>query len=216
MKRLIIYDLDGTLVDTRDDLAQAVEHTLKTLQAPIPPREEILGAVGRGLRQLFATVLQTDEAMRLESAIQVFMPYYATHLVDHSRLYPGVEELLAYCDGRTQAVVTNKPNPFARDLLAALGVAHRFADIIGGDDGFPKKPDPAAVRTLMAGARAAPADTLLIGDSAIDVETGRNAGVDTVVVAHGFSPAAEVSQARPTTLVSGFPELQVLLRQRGW
>lgn len=216
MKRLIIYDLDGTLVDTLEDLAAAVNEMLRLCQAPPLALSEVRRCVGRGVRELVRRALKTDEAKRLDDGIQVFQAYYERHLLDHTRLYPGAREILEHFKDRRQAVLTNKPNPFSRDIVEALGVAPYLFELVAGDAGFPKKPDPSAVHALMRVAEVSPDETLMVGDSPIDVETARNAGVEAVCLLHGLSDEAELSAASPDVLVRDFAELLALVKARRW
>ena len=216
MKRLILYDLDGTLVDTLADIAEATNHMLRTLQAPPMPADVIRRFVGRGVHELVAACLRTDEPQRIDEGVAVYRAYYADHLLDQSRLYLGATTLLDHFASRTQAVITNKPNPFSRQILEALGVAHYFVEIIAGNSAYPRKPDPSSVHALMAAARVMPSDTVLIGDSPIDIETGRNAGIMTVAVMHGLSDESELVAAKPDLLVRDFAELLTVASHQGW
>ena len=149
MKRLIIYDLDGTLVDTGEDLANAANHMLRQLRGAPRPPEEIRQFVGRGLRDLVQRCLGTDDPQLIDAGAKLFFGYYGEHLADHSRLYPHAKDVLEHFKSRTQAVVTNKPHPFGPELLKRLGVAAYFTEVIGVGSRYPKKPDPAAVFALM-------------------------------------------------------------------
>ena len=215
-KRLILYDLDGTLVDTLGDLTAAVHVMLARLGAPPAPASEIRRHVGRGATELVRRCLGTEEPGRVQEGLAMLLTSYEEHLTDSSCLYPGTRELLAWFGGRRQAVITNKPDPHARRLLEALGIAGFFEDIVAGNGRYPKKPDPAAVLGLMGEAGARPAETLMIGDSPIDVDTGRRAGVSTVGVLHGFCDEAELLEAAPDVLVKGFPELRAMAITLGW
>ena len=216
MKRLIIYDLDGTLVDTKEDISRAANHMLSQLHLPPLASQEICRYVGRGLHNLIKGCLQTDDPRRIEQGTKSYRAYYAAHLLDHSRLYPGAQEALEYFKSRAQVVITNKPNPYSREILMGLGVAGYFIEIVAGDSAYPKKPDPAAVRSVMERAQAAPEETLMVGDSPIDIETGRNAGVLTVGIAQGFADDHELQAASPDVLIRNFTELLTLVRQRRW
>ncbi len=198
MKRLIVYDLDGTLVDTRDDLAHATAYVRSRLGAE-PQR-----------------LLKGDDPQCVEAAEALFTAYYAHHAYERSRLYPGAQRVLDYFKGRTQAVLTDRPNPFARDLIEALGISSYFLDIVAGDSPYPRKPDPAGALALIAKAGVRPEDTLLIGDSPIDIETGRNAGVFTIAVSHEFSAELDLCAAAPDALVEDFAHLLELARRHGW
>ncbi|MBI1953191.1 MAG: HAD-IA family hydrolase [Candidatus Omnitrophica bacterium] len=215
-KKLIVYDLDGTLVDTRGDIVQAVAHTLRRMGAPALSREEILPFVGRGLRQMVAGFIKSDDPGRVEQAMKIYRDYYAEHLLDQSRLYPGAKAVLDHFKKRNQAVVTNKPNPFSRQILEGLGVADRFFAIIAGDTEYPHKPDPASLASLMGRSRASPEATLMVGDSVIDIATGKAAAAATVVLTHGFDGEAKLKAARPDHLVANFGELLRLAKREGW
>ena len=216
MKRLIIYDLDGTLVDTGEDIAEAVNHMLNVLTGAPLPAEEIRRYVGKGLHDLVRRCLKTDDEACVERGTQVFGEYYGRHLTDHSRLYPQARQTLDYFRDRAQAIITNKPQPFARDLLAGLGVADYFVEIIAPGSGFPKKPDPTAVHALMAAHHLSAEEVVLIGDSLIDVETGRNTGVFTAVLSHGFQDQEALRLAAPDLLVNNFEELLAMARRKKW
>lgn len=216
MKRLIVYDLDGTLVDTLTDLSRAANEMLCHFkQEPLSP-QSIRQFVGSGVHQLVARCLNTQEVQRVHEGVRVFRRFYEAHLLDESRLYPGVEEVLAYFQSRKQVVVTNKPTAYAKTILAGLRVAQYFADIVGADSGFPIKPDPTLIKTLIERFDEVPEETLLIGDSPIDIETGRQAGVWTVAVSQGFSDEATLREASPQAMVSDFPALLAMAKKINW
>lgn len=216
MKRLIVYDLDGTLVDTLGDIAAAANHLLRQSGSPELPAQEIRRYIGRGVRELVRGCLKSDDSARLERGVEIYRAYYAAHLVDRSRLYPGALAVLTHFSARRQAVITNKPDVFSRDILRALGIEEFFCQIVGGDSGYPKKPDPASIRAVMEASGALPAETLFIGDSPIDIETGRNAGVLTVGVTHGFSDEDELRRATPDEIVRDFEALRALAKREQW
>lgn len=216
MKRLIVYDLDGTLVDTLADIAEAANHMLRTLGQPGVSSESVRGYIGSGVRDLVGRCLQTSEPRRIDQGVAIYRAYYARHFADHSRLYPGAEAVLEHFKARRQAVLTNKPNPFSTDLLKTLGVDGYFFAIVGGESDYPKKPDPTAIRALMAQADAAADDTVLIGDSLIDLHTGRNAGVLTVAVTHGFGEGDALRQDTSVPVVGNFAELLQLAQREAW
>ena len=216
VKRLIVYDLDGTLVDTLGDIAAAANHLLRQVGSPELPAREIRRYIGRGVHELVRGCLKSDDPVRLEQGVTIYRAYYAAHLVDQSRLYPGALAVLTHFNARRQAVITNKPNPFSRDILRAVGVEGLFCAIVGGDSEYPKKPHPASIRALMETWGVSPAETLFIGDSPIDIETGRNAGVLTVGVTHGFSDEDELRRAAPEAIVRDFEALLALAKREQW
>ncbi len=215
-KRLIIYDLDGTLVDTAQDIADATNYMLKTLTGDALPAEEIRAFVGRGLHDLVRRALKTTDEMLVEQGTRLFGEYYGQHLLNHSRLYRFAKETLQHFRDRVQAVITNKPHPFVRPLLRGLEIERYFAHIIATGGGYPKKPDPTAIRELMGRERLHSSQALMVGDSLIDVETGRNAGVFTVILAHGFQDREVMTAAIPDALVEDLSEFLVLAQREGW
>lgn len=216
MKRLIIYDLDGTLVDTREDIAHAVNHMLKEMAHKPLPQATIEKHVGRGLHHLVANCLGTRDSKPVEKGARLYRQYYAEHMMDHTQLYPGALDMLNYFKDRLQAVITNKPNPFTEQMLKALGVAKYFSDIVAGDTDFPKKPDPSAVLFILQREKIKSDEALFIGDSLVDIETGRNAGIETVVTCHGFTCEEELQSANPHAVVRDFKELLELIKKKGW
>ena len=213
---MIIYDLDGTLVDTREDIAQAANHMRAQMRLRPLPDRAICGYVGLGLRKLVQSCLGTEEDRQTDEGMRIYRAYYAEHLLDHTVLYPGVREALQFFRLRHQAVVTNKPNPYSRQILEALGIAGYFFEIIAGDSEYAKKPDPESLLAIMSRQGVPAKETVLIGDSAIDVETGARAGVFTIGVTHGFSDEQELKAAGPGCVVNSFEELLRFAQREGW
>ena len=213
---MIVYDLDGTLVDTLQDITNAANHMLSQLGVAALSPDQVRRFIGRGMRQLVMDCLQTESPERIAEGMRIYRAYYHQHLTDNSRLFPAALEVLEFFSGRTQAVISNKPNPYSTDLLKALGVDRYFFEIIGGDDPYPRKPDPASLRVLMERADASNEQTIVIGDSPIDVELGRSAGVFTVCVTHGLSDRHDLIAAKPDAMVEGFASLLSLAKEQQW
>lgn len=214
--RLVVFDLDGTLVDSSGDLCAALNETLRRLGPETPPlvTEAVRKMIGSGARVLVARGLEaTGIEADLDSALGIFLESYRARLLDSTRLYPGAHEMLETLRDKTLAVLTNKPGDLSRTILEGLGVSAHFARVCGGGDGHPKKPDPRALRWLMQELDAPASATGLVGDSAIDVETGRAACVATVGIRGGFDPEG-VAAAAPDRLVDDargvVPALQAL------
>ncbi len=216
MKKLVFYDLDGTLVDTRLDIVRSAQHMLSEMQAPQLGAEEIQRFVGRGLYHLVSNCLKTSDMKQIEKAGKIYRKFYGEHMMDNSVLYPDAKVVLEYFKGRRQAMITNKPNPFAQDMLVQLGVAPYFTDIIAGDTEYPKKPNPAAILAIMKRENIAAGDALFIGDSLVDIEAARNAGIEIAVVMHGFNTEDELQSARPDLMAKDFPELRKKIQEKGW
>ena len=188
---LVVFDLDGTLIDSTADLAAAVNATLARIApaAPALPLDRIRSFVGHGAGTLVARALaEAGLPARPEEVLPVFLEVYRRGMLNETTLYPGVAEGLDLLEGYALAVLTNKPGDMARAILEGLGVAGRFARICGPEDVPARKPDPAGLRWLMAEAGAGPEATAMVGDSPVDVRTGRAAGVLTVGVSYGLDP----------------------------
>lgn len=211
--RLVVFDLDGTLVDSSRDLAAAVNAMLARLAPGAAPLDHarVRSFIGDGARNLVARSLAArDLALDPAAALPVFLDAYRHTLLDTTGLYPGVREALAALAGSQRlAVLTNKPGEMSRAILAGLGILERFARVFGGDE-VPRKPDPGGLLRLMQELRASPAETVMVGDSANDVVTGRAAAVRTVGVRYGFDRAGVEAQ-QPEFLVGDLRELVALL-----
>lgn len=216
MKKLILYDLDGTLVDTRQDIINGVRHALNELNGPQLTDDEIKTCVGTGLHALIKKVFRTEDEVLADKGSRLYREHYKEHMLDHTRLYPGAKEFLAYFGARRQAVITNKPNPYSRQILEALGVADYFIAILAGDNGLPFKPDPAAIHHLMEETGASEEETLFVGDSQIDIEAARNAGIEIVTLTHGFTPENILREAKPDHMIHDFAELMQLAQRMKW
>lgn len=198
MPRLAILDLDGTLIDSVDDLAASVNHALGAVGLPARATAEIRSFVGDGARKLLERAVGARGDL-LEPALAAWWDHYEAHCLDRTALYPGLAEALAGA-GRTLAVHTNKPGRLARKILAGLAVLDRFAVVIGGDEAA-RKPDPEGVREILARTGASTADAIFVGDSLVDLATARAAGVRAVAVAWGLTPPAALRAAGADALV---------------
>ena len=212
MARLLVFDLDGTLVDSSRDLAAATNAALQRV-APgtvAIPLDAVIGFVGEGARVLVERSLRHSRLdLSPDDVLPVFLDCYAGRLLDTTRLYPGIAEALAALRSLTLAVLTNKPGPFSRTILEGLGVAARFARIWGAGDVAARKPDPSGLLRLVEELAGQPADTVMIGDSATDVATARAAGVKVLGVAWGLDPSG-LRAARPERILEHPRELAEL------
>lgn len=204
MTRLAVFDLDGTLVDSLDDLHASVTHALRAVGLPPRTREEVRGFVGEGARILLARAVEPRGEL-VERALAAWRAHYEAHCLDRTRPYPGIDALLAGA-GRALAVHTNKPGAMARKILAGLGLLPRFAAVLGGDEAA-RKPDPMGLLEIMARIGAAPGDTVLVGDSRHDVAAARAAGVSMVAVTWGLSSRADLAEAGATAFADTAADL---------
>jgi len=223
---LLIFDLDGTLIDSRADLVAAVNLALAALDRPALPDEQVGGYVGDGAALLmqralgFApppdpartapppVTLAPGDAALAARALELFLEFYAAHKLDRTQLYPGVGDGLRalHAAGARMAVLTNKPVVPSRQIVAHLGIAPLFEAVLGGNSFPQKKPDPVGIHALLERCEVAPQQAVMIGDSGVDVRCGRNAGVWTAGVSYGFAPESLRAQP-PDWMADSFPEL---------
>lgn len=201
---LAIFDLDGTLVDSVDDLAASVNHALARAGLPLRHREEVRRFIGNGARPLIERSVGEHQD-RVEEVLAEWRVHYEAHLLDRTRPYPGVVELLAGAR-RTLALQSNKPGPMTRRILEGLGLLSRFAVVLGGGEA-PAKPDPGGVLAILDRLGTRREDAVFIGDSTMDVATARNAGVTFVGVTWGLVPREELRSAGAVNLVDRVEEL---------
>lgn len=185
---LIVFDLDGTLVDSRRDLTDSTNEMLESYGDRPLPVDRVAAFVGEGAKRLVERALAAaGRDAPIEEALRRFRASYDRRLLVHTRPYDGIADVVRRASARARlAVLTNKPDQPTRRLLEAFDLATSFTWVIGGDTAFPRKPDPAALRYLMSEAGTTPAETLFVGDSMIDVETARRADVRMCVARYGF------------------------------
>ena len=213
MARLLVFDLDGTLVDSSRDLASAVNAALQQVAPGTPaiPLPVVVGFVGEGARLLVERALRhAGSGLPIEQVLPVFFECYAERLLDTTRLYDGIAEALDALAAQTLAVLTNKPGPFSRRILEGLGVGSRFARIWGAGDVPARKPDPAGLLQLVEELQSSPAEAWMIGDSAIDVRTARAAGIRIAGAGWGLDPGA-LRAAGPDRLLAHPREIAALM-----
>ena len=202
--KLLVFDLDGTLIDSAQDLCNSVNATLQQFDRPHLSDEVIAGYIGNGALMLVRRAFATDDGEEpgealLNDAYKFFLDYYREHKLDYTYAYEGVLEALdalhkvhdqVDAPPRAMAVLTNKPVRPARAICEALGLAPYFLSIYGGNSFATKKPDPAGLLSLMEEASAHPEETVMIGDSQVDVMTARNAGAWSIGCTFGLAPGS--------------------------
>lgn len=213
--KLLIFDLDGTLVDSRIDLVNSVNAMLKNFHRPELPSDVIATYVGDGAPMLVRRALgdPQDEGY-VKEALEFFLGYYRAHKLDNTHVYPGINAALLAArraDGceRRMAVLSNKPVNPSRQIVEALGLGSFFTQIYGGNSFSTKKPDPQGANRILEESGAQPEEAMIVGDSAIDVLTGQNAGMYTCGVTYGFAPHT-LEDAPPDVLVDTPQELAEL------
>jgi phosphoglycolate phosphatase len=189
MFRLFVFDLDGTLVDSRRDLANATNALIVECGAAPLEEQRVGRMVGDGAATLVARAFQASGVAQPPDALERFLRIYGDHLLDHTRPYPGIPDALDRLRARAQlAVLTNKPLDSTRRILDGLALAEYFPRdaVLGGDGPFPRKPDPAGLRHLVDRAAVTPDAAVLVGDSAIDWRTAHAAAIAVCIVRYGF------------------------------
>ena len=198
--RLVIFDLDGTLIDTIADLGAAVNEALASKGLPLHSLEEYRGMVGHGVRNLVRKAMpepvREDEVL-LDTLLEKFLSYYLTHIDVHSRAYPGVPELIAELQaaGVQLAVASNKFQAGTERLLRRTFPGVRFAAVRGGRPDLPLQPDPAIIREILTCTGVRPEETVMVGDSGTDIATAAAASIPCVAVTWGFRPKAALRDA---------------------
>lgn len=212
LRRTIVFDLDGTLVDTAPDLCGALNWVLEREGRPLVPVEDVRHMVGEGARKLIERGLAasgpTPDAAEIEDHVVHFLDHYRRNLSAQSALFPGVEETLDALtgEGAQIAICTNKPEGLAVQLMDELGLGHRFPVILGGDSLPVRKPDPGHLLGTIQRMGAALSDTVFVGDSHVDVATARAARVPVIAVSFGYS-LVDASQLGADTVIDRFSEL---------
>jgi len=200
MEKLVIFDLDGTLLNTIADLGNAANHTLEELGLPQHTLDEYRLMVGNGMRKLIMRALPDDKASDesfVDSTLARFLEYYAQHIDVYTRPYPDVPELINTLStgGFKLAVASNKIQAGAERLIAKFFPGIDFVAVMGNSPDYPLKPDAAVVEYIMKKAGTDGAHTIMVGDSGTDIQTARNAGIPIIAVSWGFRPRHELTAA---------------------
>lgn len=194
---LLVFDLDGTLIDTRLDLTNAVNYALQQSgKAPLSVAKATT-LVGDGVRVFLERALAGESEEVLAKALAWFRQFYAGHLAEYSRLYPHMDEVLAHFHKKKQAVLSNKPQEFTVALLRHLGLQASFEMVIGGSPDFPLKPQPEALLAMLTELQTPASRALMIGDGENDILAGKAAGVRTCAVTYGFRPVEKLLALKP-------------------
>lgn len=214
MKKLIIFDLDGTLLNTIADLAQSTNHALQVLGYPTHEESAYNFMVGNGINKLFERTLPEGEKSE-ENVLRVrkeFIPYYDVHNADKSQPYPGIPELLEQMQekGMQLAVASNKYQAATEKLIAHYFPNIRFTAVFGQREGINVKPDPTVVFDILKIAQVAKEEVLYVGDSGVDMQTAANAGVTACGVSWGFRPRAELESFHPAHVVEQASEIAAI------
>jgi len=209
MHRLLIFDLDGTLIDSKKDIAVSLNHALQAEGFPTLSDQVIQDLVGRGARRLVKEAIGNPTDEQLGKVFLTFWNHYHEHCLDHTDLYPGVRELLERHRDLPMAVVTNKPELFSKKILEALDINRYFRWLIAGDTLATQKPDPKVFEPILKDL-AGPVHAIIVGDSDVDINCGKAAGFKTCAVTYGFRTRAELEEYEPDFMIDRLEELSEL------
>ncbi|GKS60273.1 phosphoglycolate phosphatase [Nitrospira sp.] len=193
---LLIFDLDGTLIESKWDIAFSVNLTLKEMGLPERPQEEIFGFVGDGVKKLLRLAVGEMDEARYAEALRIFRGHYLEHCLDRTTYYPGVDAVLSHFDRKLKAVATNKSLEYTKVILKGLG-DHHYAHVVGGDNGFGLKPEPGMLLHILDQLEVDKERAVLIGDSTNDINGGHNAGIRVCAVGYGMGNRDRMRACRP-------------------
>ena len=205
--KLIIFDLDGTLIDSKVDIANGVNFTLRELNLKEVPDELIYTYVGNGVEPLIRRAVESAGGNGIGNALDIFRAYYLEHLLDNTVLYPNVIGVIEKLSGIKKAVVSNKSERFVKKILSGLDIAKYFEIALGGDSLKNKKPHPDTINLVMERVGISPKKTLIVGDSAVDIECGKRAGTYTCGVTYGYRDKKELIEAGADWIIDDIGKL---------
>lgn len=206
---LLIFDLDGTLIESKWDIAESVNYTLAELGLPERPLEEIFGFVGDGVKKLLHLAVGEGNQVRFEEALQVFRGHYLEHCLDRTTFFPGIEPMLQHFAYKQKAVATNKSIDYTRVIVNGLGAQH-FTYLVGGDNGFGLKPEPGMLLHILERLNVPKERAILVGDSTNDINGGHNAGIRVCAVGYGMGNREKMVACKPDWFIERPEELMEL------
>ena len=207
---LFVYDFDGTLVDTFADIANSVNLALAEMNIQSLSRETIRRNIGSGVVNLMSRSLEGSGCDDIEMAVSFFQKHYNNHLLDQTKLYPNGREVVEHFSKKKNAILSNKPISFVEKILTELNFLSLFDSVLGGDSLSERKPNPMGLQLLMTNLNCPVKEVLMIGDSAIDIETGKNAGVLTCGVTYGLGNPVSLHNSKPDYLIDNLSNLKSL------
>ena len=207
---LMIFDLDGTLIDSGNDLASAVNYTLEEMSMPPLSREKITGYVGDGIKILIERSIGEENTDRLEEALDIFIAYYTDHILDTTDLYPGVKDVLRHFENKKKVIVTNKIYRLSSKITNGLKIEEYFEEIIGRDSAPYKKPDPALLVSLAQKYSAEIGRTVVIGDGLNDIKLAKKSSAISCALLNGLGIRDKLLELNPDYACEDISELKEL------
>lgn len=195
MTKLIIFDLDGTLIDSSQDIANAINHAIRGTGLPEVSNQETIKLIGEGITKLVEKILGPDLLDKKDAILNKFLHYYSSHLVDNTKLYPFVKETLHELNDFRKVILSNKRASFSREILDRMGIREHFDAVFGSDTTNEKKPSPVPVTLLLEMFSIPKAMAVIVGDSDTDIKTARAAGIRSIGVTYGYRDKATLREA---------------------
>jgi len=208
----IIFDVDGTLVDSRKDIIKAVNLTLRKLELPEKPPELIVSYIGLGIRDLLRKSLGEQKSHFVDEAFKIFNEYFARHSADESRLYPHVKETLDYFRNKRKVVITNRNRESAEITLRKLGIKNYFEEIFGGDDENCIKPSACPLDRVSSRLEMDKTKTVMVGDMDVDIKAGKEFSIKTCWVTYGLGKREDIEKIEPDYIIDDIMELKNIIR----
>lgn len=210
--KLVIFDLDGTLIDSSIDITNAINYAIEPYGVPLVTVKEAISLLGEGISRLMDKVIE-KEGIKADRDLMIdrFLDYYSTHLVDNTTVYPGVREMLAHLEAYRKAIISNKRESLSVKIVEKLGLAIHFDVIVGSDTTNDRKPSPMPVRHVLSRLGISPAEAVIVGDSSYDIEAGKSAGIKTIAVTYGYRPPESLQGA--DFIINRMAELAEILRR---
>jgi len=207
----MIFDVDGTLVDSKKDIANAMNYTLRSLGIKEKSCATIASYIGTGVKDLVRKSLGNGYLDLADKAEKIFTGYYIKHSAVESRLYPHVKETLDHFKGKRKFILTNRYRRFAEATLAELGIKDYFEDMLGGDDEYCMKPSACILDRMFSGLKIDKDKAMIVGDMAIDIETGKNSSIKTCWVTYGLGKKKDLRALKPDYIIDDISELKKII-----
>lgn len=206
--KLLIFDLDGTLIDSKQDIANAINFTRKKFNLDPVSVDVVVNAVGNGVKSLLEKLIDREARCSYEEALEVFRGYYIEHLLDNTVLREGALEILDFFKDKPKAVLTNKPSVYTVKTLEGLEIAHYFEKVECADTPEERKPNPSGALKILEHFKIAPEDVMMVGDSPVDIETGKVAGIKTCFIEDGYSSLDSINNVQSDLVIKSISELK--------
>jgi len=208
----IFFDVDGTLLDARQDIVNAANYALRQMNLPEKTFDEIVSYVGTGVSDLVGKSIGKKDDSLVRRGVELYSDYYVKHPADNAKLYPNAKEILGYFKDKQKFILTNRYSKFADVVLRSLGIREYFKEIVGGDDENCIKPSACVLDPVISRFAIEKSKAIIVGDMTVDIMTGNNSGIKTCWIRHGLGKAEEVEPLKPSFVIDDLLELKKIIR----